>query len=31
MQSFALSPDDKADLIAFLRALNDEQLIDQVP
>lgn len=31
MRSFALSPQDKADLIAFLRALTDERPIDQVP
>jgi len=31
MQSFALSAEEKADLIAFLHALNDERLIDQVP
>ena len=31
MQSFALSPQDKADLIAFLLALTDERPIDQVP
>jgi cytochrome c peroxidase len=31
MLSFALSPQDKADLIAFLRALTDERPIDQVP
>lgn len=31
MQSFALSPQDKADLVAFLHALNDERPIDQVP
>lgn len=31
MQSFALSPEEKADMIAFLRALTDERAIDQVP
>ncbi|MBK9146627.1 MAG: c-type cytochrome [Flavobacteriales bacterium] len=31
MQSFALSPQDKADLIAFFHALTDERPIDQVP
>lgn len=31
MSNFALSPDQKADLIAFLNALTDERSIDQVP
>lgn len=30
MRTFALTTEDRADLIAFLRALNDERLIDQV-
>jgi len=31
MRTFALNPQEKADLIAFLHALNDERPIDQVP
>lgn len=31
MRTFALSDEEKADLIAFLAALNDERPIDQVP
>lgn len=31
MQNFALTPEEKADLIAFLNALNDERSLDQVP
>ncbi|MCB9183904.1 MAG: c-type cytochrome [Flavobacteriales bacterium] len=30
MRTFVLSAEDRADLFAFLRALNDERLIDQV-
>lgn len=31
MPNFVVSPEQKADLIAFLRALTDERSIDQVP
>ena len=31
MQNFVLSAEEKADLLAFLRALTDERAIDQVP
>jgi cytochrome c peroxidase len=31
LQGFSLDPTEKADLIAFLHALNDERSLDQVP
>lgn len=31
MQPFLLTPQDKADLVAFLRALTDDRSLDQVP
>ena len=31
MQSFALTPQERADLVAFLRSLTDDRSLDQVP